>query len=132
MQVDDDIFKDVVRELDLYLVVVSNLLTNEQLDHVATIGSTLVDSNDISSAITLRERCKVSSEIRDRAAKLIKFGQKECLLTFEPSGSDIYNACISYRHDFGLLPIEEQTRIRNEAVGWLRAWGHTLPQFKSQ
>lgn len=131
MQVDDDVFKDIVRELDLYLEVVKNLLTNKQLDHVATIGSTLVDPKDISSAITLRERWKVSAEIRDRAARLIKFDQKTCLLTFEPSGSDIYNACLSYRHDFGLLTIDEQSRIRNEAVGWLRAWGHTLPQFKA-
>ena len=53
------------------------------------------------------------------------------LLAFDPSHSDLYNACLSYRHDFGLLSFDEQTRVRDEALYWLRAWGHTLPQFKA-
>ena len=53
------------------------------------------------------------------------------LLAFEPSHADLYNACLSYRHDFGLLSFDEQTRVRDEALYWLRAWGHTLPQFKA-
>jgi hypothetical protein len=32
MQVDDNIFKDVVRELDLYLEVLKNILTDRQLN----------------------------------------------------------------------------------------------------
>jgi len=53
------------------------------------------------------------------------------LLSFDPSCSDVWNACMSYRHDFGLLPDAEQKTLEFEAREWLRAWGHTLPQFKS-
>lgn len=53
------------------------------------------------------------------------------LLAFEPSHADLYNACMSYRHDFGLLSFDEQARVRDQALYWLRAWGHTLPQFKA-
>lgn len=53
------------------------------------------------------------------------------LLAFDPSSMDVWNACMSYRHDFGLLPDAEQKALEFEAREWLRAWGHTLPQFKA-
>jgi len=53
------------------------------------------------------------------------------LLAFDPSCKDVWNACVSYRLDFGLLPDAEQKKLEVEARGWLRAWGHTLPQFKA-
>ena len=53
------------------------------------------------------------------------------LLAFEPSHPDLYNACMSYRHDFDLMPDAERKAIEFEAREWLRAWGHTLPQFKA-
>ena len=53
------------------------------------------------------------------------------LLAFDPSCMDVWNACMSYRHDFGLLTYAEQRAIEFEAREWLRAWGHTLPQFKA-
>ena len=53
------------------------------------------------------------------------------LLAFDPSGMDVRNACMSYRHDFGLLPDAEKKELEFDAREWLRAWGHTLPQFKA-
>ena len=53
------------------------------------------------------------------------------LLAFDPSCMDVWNACLSYRHDFGLLPDADQKALEFEAREWLRAWGHTLPQFKA-
>ena len=48
-----------------------------------------------------------------------------------PSHNDLYNACVSYRHDFGLLSYDEQTRVRDEALYWFQAWSHVLPQTKA-
>ncbi len=32
------------------------------------------------------------------------------------------SACLSYRHDYGLLPAAQQEALRQEAVRWLHAW----------
>jgi hypothetical protein len=53
------------------------------------------------------------------------------LSTYDPSPADIYNACLSLRHDFGLLPSDQQALMRDEALAWLRVWGKALPQFKA-
>ena len=53
------------------------------------------------------------------------------LLSFDPSSMDVANACMSRRHDFGLLPAAEKKALEFEAREWLQAWGHTLPQFKA-
>jgi hypothetical protein len=34
----------------------------------------------------------------------------------------IASACLSYRHDYGLLSEGERADVRNEARGWLVAW----------
>ena len=44
----------------------------------------------------------------------------------EPSNEDVFNACMSYRHDFGLLDSNEQARVRDYALRWLHAWRKTL------
>lgn len=36
--------------------------------------------------------------------------------------TQINSACMSYRHDFGLLDQEERDRVRWEAKEWLHAW----------
>ena len=40
----------------------------------------------------------------------------------EPTDAQINSACLSYRHDFGLLDDEERAKVRFHAVEWLRAW----------
>lgn len=40
----------------------------------------------------------------------------------EPTEAQIASACLSYRHDYGLLPPDLRTRTRFEALEWLRAW----------
>lgn len=35
----------------------------------------------------------------------------------------IYNACFTYRHDFGLLPINDQISLMREARRWADAFG---------
>ena len=41
----------------------------------------------------------------------------------------INSACMSYRHDFGLLTEEEQNRMRIEAKEWLRVWKKEFGHF---
>ena len=40
--------------------------------------------------------------------------------------ANILHACMAYRHDFGLLTYDEQTRVRDEALYWLKAWQKAL------
>lgn len=39
----------------------------------------------------------------------------------ELTAAQINSACLSYRHDFGLLPIEEQNLLRNQCKWWFEA-----------
>lgn len=39
-----------------------------------------------------------------------------------PTETQINSACLSYRHDFGLLNEEERKMVRFQAVEWLNAW----------
>lgn len=40
-------------------------------------------------------------------------------------------ACLSYRHDFGLLEVPEQNRLRNQAQYWWEAF-EKLGQFEEE
>jgi hypothetical protein len=40
----------------------------------------------------------------------------------KPTPQQISSACLSFRHDFGLLSPEEKNRVRFEATEWLHAW----------
>jgi len=43
------------------------------------------------------------------------------ILDEQPTMKQVVSACYSYRHDFGLLPVEEQNRIPGEAMSCRRA-----------
>ena len=40
--------------------------------------------------------------------------------------SIVDSACFSYRHDFGILPKEEQKKYRISARGWFDSWRNTF------
>lgn len=52
------------------------------------------------------------------------------LSEYVPSEAEIHSACLSYRHDFGLLDTVERKHLADDAREWLEAWGKTLPCFK--
>ena len=39
-----------------------------------------------------------------------------------PTLEQIKSACLSYRHDYGLLPESERIKLHFEAREWFRAW----------
>ncbi|MCZ7861910.1 hypothetical protein O9X98_11025 [Agrobacterium salinitolerans] len=47
---------------------------------------------------------------------------------WEPTEAQINSACMSFRHDFGLLSDEERARTKFYAREWLRAWLRELPK----
>src|SRR5690606_22494577 len=44
----------------------------------------------------------------------------------EPTQAQIDDACMWYRHDFGLLDDEEREHMRSQARAWFGAWGKAL------
>lgn len=50
---------------------------------------------------------------------------------WEPTDAQINSACMSRRHDFGLLSEEKRASMRFEAREWLRAWMHELPKTEA-
>ena len=38
----------------------------------------------------------------------------------------VNNVCLSYRHDFGMLPEGEKDLLRWEAKRWYKAWSEAL------
>jgi len=45
---------------------------------------------------------------------------------YVPTEEDISNACLSYSHDYGVMSLKEQERVRFEAKEWLEAWQKTF------
>ena len=43
-------------------------------------------------------------------------------IPLEPTVEQVRSACLSYRHDFGLLTVVEAAIVKSEAREWLRAW----------
>ncbi|HUW43793.1 MAG TPA: hypothetical protein VMV95_02440 [Bacillota bacterium] len=44
----------------------------------------------------------------------------------EPNIEQIHDACLSYRHDYGLMSKKEQEKLRFEALEWLKSWRKAL------
>jgi len=44
------------------------------------------------------------------------------LLSLKVDNAQIASACLSYRHDFGLMEGKERHQLMQEAVYWLEAW----------
>lgn len=47
---------------------------------------------------------------------------------WKPTPGQIGSACLSYRHDFGLLPPAEKDKVMSQAKWWLEAWLKELPK----
>ncbi len=46
---------------------------------------------------------------------------------WKPTQRQIGSACLSYRHDFGLLSPEEKEKVMYQAQWWLEAWLKEMP-----
>lgn len=44
----------------------------------------------------------------------------------KPTDEQVASACLSYRHDFGLLPEDERKTVMFQAREWLHAWQKEL------
>jgi len=44
----------------------------------------------------------------------------------KPTDSQLYDACLNYRHDYGLLTPPERVVVRDEALEWYEAWRKAL------
>jgi len=47
---------------------------------------------------------------------------KKIVLRINTSLNEIDDACLNYRHDFGLLDLSAQADLRCQAIEWLKAW----------
>ena len=57
-----------------------------------------------------------SLEVMEREAKAKESNQQS------PTQSEIDSACLSYRHDYGLMAEADKQLLRCEAMDWLEAW----------
>lgn len=55
-------------------------------------------------------------------------GAREPDNNWEPTDAQTASACVSFRHDFGLLTPEERRVVMFEAREWLRAWMREMPK----
>jgi hypothetical protein len=47
---------------------------------------------------------------------------------WEPTDAEVHSACLSYRHDFGLLPDRDRRAVEYAARSWLKAWLREMPK----
>lgn len=50
---------------------------------------------------------------------------------FKPTQEQVNSACMSYRHDFGLLYPDAKSSLRAQAIEWLRAWQKEFATFRT-
>ena len=65
------------------------------------------------------------SEIEQLRAKTDGGAQVPCsggLVDIDPTEKQIWSACLSFRHDLGLMEYREKESLRFQAIEWLRAW----------
>jgi len=41
---------------------------------------------------------------------------------FDPSAAQLHSACLSYRHDYGVMSEEARKSLQFTALEWFRAW----------
>jgi len=47
---------------------------------------------------------------------------KPSLKTLEPTKTQLHSACLSYRHDYGIIDEQARESLRLTALEWLRVW----------
>ncbi|MCV9963517.1 hypothetical protein OIU34_16565 [Pararhizobium sp. BT-229] len=73
-------------------------------------------------------RAKQASKPRHSPLPGVAPGEVVYENNWEPTDAQLNSACLSFRHDFGLLGEEERARVRFQAREWLRAWMRELPK----
>ena len=48
----------------------------------------------------------------------------------QPTDSEIHSACMSYRHDYGIMEPTEQKTLFQEAKLWYEAWRKEIAERK--
>lgn len=66
------------------------------------------------------EECTDSRSAQDRRSAC------DGLLSAEPTRAQVFDACLSYRHDFGIMDKEKAMSLQYEAMEWLRCWRKAL------
>ena len=71
----------------------------------------------------LAERLDLTTEegMLDFAAELLQWQSKQ-RANVPPTDAQVASACMSYRHDFGMLDGAQRSATVAEAREWLRAW----------
>jgi hypothetical protein len=81
------------------------------------------------------EQCSFpSGEVIHGSESALKLADQENLgietrigkFQIKPDNEFINNACLSYAHDFGLMPPEDQEMLRNQCVWWINAINNSL------
>jgi len=82
-------------------------------------------AQDYHGAGSLSQRAQVES---DRAARILAAldVQPAPDAAVKPTDAQVASACLSYRHDFGLLNAEERQKVMFQAREWLHAWQKEL------
>jgi hypothetical protein len=58
--------------------------------------------------------CRICGSQDTRATKKPK--------PFEPTKAQLHSACLSYRHDYGVMDEQARESLRFTALEWFRAW----------
>jgi hypothetical protein len=56
-------------------------------------------------------------------------GTQAMTTELRPTDDQIESACLSYSHDFGLLDVAEQSKVKYAGLEWLLAWQKAMPEM---
>lgn len=111
---------DPQRELGDVMVTLAALAEVNGYDMVAAGEDALAGNWDRVDAIRAKQASKPANTVLP--------GPREPENDWVPTDAQTASACMSYRHDFGLLPPEERRMTMFKAREWLRAWMREMPR----
>lgn len=115
---------DPAQELGGVQTTLAALASAHRLDMVAAREEELARMWTACEAI----RVKAAAKPRYGAVTIDHEPVRRFENNWEPTVAQLHSACYNMRHDFGLLPKEEQALILSEARSWLVAWLKELPE----
>lgn len=81
-------------------------------DNIPRMGSEVIPTQ----VCLLLEAADIITSLREEVERL------RAGLDREPTEAEVADACLTYRHDFGLLSVVERTMLASQAKWWLDAW----------
>lgn len=100
----------------------------KELDERATKLSAFIGTSPIFKTLDaaeqerMKEQCEIMWQYSEILGKRIAAFPASMPVVFIPTLPQTHSACLSYRHDYGILDEQARESLRETALDWWEAW----------